>query len=267
MPRYEGRVAALAVIRHPRPLIAGTLVRRYKRFLSDVRLGDGRVVTAHCVNPGAMEGLVRPGARVWLSEPDAASKRKLRFTWELIELDGVVIGANTLVANRIVRALLETQPRGFAHDELRAEYPYGERSRVDFWLRQGRREHFVEVKNCHLVYPDGRGYFPDSRSERAVRHLGELVEVIRAGQRATVMFTVQRGDVRAVRPSDVHDPAFAEAARRAADAGVRFRAVRIVPSLKGYSVEANIPVELGRYATRRVERWRGDNAAWSGSQG
>ena len=224
-------------------------------------------MTAHCVNPGAMEGLVRPGARVWLSEPDAASKRKLRYTWELIEVDGRLVGANTLVANRIVRALLETKPRGFAHDELRPEVTYGEQSRVDFWLRQGRRRHFVEVKNCHLVYPDGRGYFPDSRSERAVRHLTELVEVIRAGHRATVIFTVQRPDVRAVRPSDMHDPAFAEATRRAAAAGVRFRAFRIRPSLQGYSVEATIPVQLGRYDTRRMERWRADNAAWSGSQG
>lgn len=254
-------------IRHPRPLISGTLVRRYKRFLSDVRLSGGRVVTAHCVNPGAMEGLVRPGATVWLSEVDADSKRKLRYTWELIEVDGGLVGANTLVSNRIVRALLETKPRGLAHDELRAEYPYGEGSRVDFWLRRGQKEHFVEVKNCHLVYPDGRGYFPDSRSERAARHLAELSQVVRAGHRATVLFTVQRPDVRAVRPSDVHDPAFAAAARAALAAGVHFRAVRIRPTLSGYTVEGAIPVDLRPYPTRRIEGWRRDNASTSGSQG
>ncbi|MEM9193964.1 MAG: sugar fermentation stimulation protein SfsA, partial [Myxococcota bacterium] len=97
---------ALLRIPHPRRLVAGALVGRYDRFVADVRLADGRVVHAHCVNPGRMEGLVRPGCRVWLSPVPKANRRKLRYTWELTEDDGFIVGANTGAPNRIVEAVL-----------------------------------------------------------------------------------------------------------------------------------------------------------------
>jgi len=256
---------ALLKIAHAGPLVPGTLVGRRKRFFADVDLDDGTRVVAHCVNTGKMEGLLKPGARVWLSQAAPESKRKLRYTWELIELEGQLIGTNTLMANRIVRHVLEARvlPGLSRYSELRSEYRYGEGSRADFWLRSGKRQHYIEVKNCNLVYPDGAGYFPDARSERGERHLKELTEMVRAGHRATVIFSLQRADARKVRPSDVHDPGLAAAARAAAGAGVAFRAIRVRPSLRGYEVERELPVDLRPYPLEPVRHWR-ENAPRSG---
>jgi sugar fermentation stimulation protein A len=248
---------------HATPLIEGRLLGRRKRFFADVELRDGKRVVAHCVNTGKMEGMLRVGARVWLSSAPPGSKRKLAYTWEMVELEGRLVGANTLMANRIVRGLLEARAlRGLRrYSELKPEHPYAERSRVDFWLRIGELEHFVEVKNCHLVYPDGRAYFPDARSERGERHLSELAVIAERGQRATVLFVVQRSGARAVRPSDLHDPDLARAARAAARRGVRFRAIAAVPTLEGYRVERELPVDLAEYSLDRLRPYRDTAAA------
>jgi sugar fermentation stimulation protein A len=252
---------------HSATLLPGRLIRREKRFIAHVRLDSGQSVVAHCINPGKMEGLVRPGAPVWLTEAPNKARRKLAYTWELIRVGRRMIGANTTMSNRLVAELLTRRRlRGLAsYSRLAQERPYGDGSRVDFWLLARGRQHFVEVKSCHLVYPDRCGYFPDAKSERAARHLHELVRQVRAGHRATVLFTVQHGGARSIRPSDVHDPEFAAAARGAAAAGVRFRAVRVRPSLRGYCVEQEIPVDLRGYDPRPVERWRRANLPWSGS--
>ncbi len=249
----------------PETLLRGRLLRRYNRFLADIELNSGEKIIAHCVNTGRMEGLVQPGARVWAS-PANNPKRRLRYTWELVEIDGVMIGANTSVPNKIVGQLLEKRLlRGLAKwTDLRPEFRMGPKSRVDFWLREGTREHFIEVKNCHLVYPDGRGYFPDSVSARATKHIEELIELAKAGHRATVIFTAQRGDTKALRPSDLHDPAFAAAARRAKEAGVDFRALRIQPTEDALIVEESIPVDLKPYGLSRQKKWYEENRDASG---
>lgn len=256
----------IAFLPHPRPLLEGRLVGRYDRFIADVRLLSGEVVKTHCVNPGRMEGMVRPGARVWISPAPPERKRKLRYTWELMDLDGVLVGANTTVPNAIARAAVESRRlRGLSRwDELVPERRYGGGSRVDLWLRRGRQEHYVEVKNCHLVYPDGHGYFPDSVSDRARRHLEELMAVVEGGARATVLFTLQdpRGDC--VRPSDAHDPSFAATLREARRRGVRLRAIRVVPTLDGYRVTETVPVDTRPYAIDRRRAWRRARDATSG---
>jgi len=112
------------------------------------------------------------------------------------------------------------------------------------------------VKNCHLVYPDGGAYFPDSVSVRAAGHLRELATVVAAGDRASVLFTVQREDARFLRPSRLHDPAFAAAATEAAAAGVRFRALTIAPRPDGFHFLGALPVRLGPYATEPLEAFR-----------
>lgn len=242
----------------PCPLISGRLVRRYHRFLADITLDDGRAVTAHCINSGRMEGLVRPGARVWVM-PAENPHRTLQWSWEMVEIDGVRIGADTILPNRLVRAMLEARalPGFRSYTRIHAEHRFGtENSRADFLLERGGKRCFIEVKNCHLVYPDGRGYFPDSVSERATKHLHELTRMVAAGHRAVVLFTVQRADAVAVRPSDTHDPAFARAAREAAAAGVRFRALRIRPELDGLHVEDTIPVDLRPYDLTNPRRWK-----------
>lgn len=256
----------LAFLPHASPLIEGRLVQRYDRFIADVELGDGEVVHTHCINPGRMEGWVRPGARVWISRAPEGRKRKLLYTWELMELDGRIVGVNTTVPNSIVKAVLEARTlRGLSRwRELQAERKFGQGSRIDFWLRTGRRQHFLEVKNCHLVYPDGRGYFPDSVSDRASRHLDELLEVVAQGHQATVLFTVQDETAKAIRPSDAHDPKFAEKVRRAAESGVRFRAVRVLPTLEGYEVQCAIAVDVKPYRFERHLVWKRERDATSG---
>lgn len=244
------------------PLVGGTLLKRYKRFLADIRLDDGNVVVAHCVNTGAMEGLTRPGTRVWASESDNP-KRKLRYTWQLAEIDGAIVGVDTSLPNRIVGKLLAAGelPWLGAFDECVAERKYGDNRRIDFWLRKGERETFVEVKNCHLIYPDACAYFPDTVSERAAHHLRELAKVAQAGHGAEVLFFCQIPGVQLVRPSDAHDPAFASAAREVAAAGVRFSAIALEQTPEEIVVKGRVPVDLEPYATERMEAWRRENRA------
>ncbi len=245
------------MIPHPAPLREARFLQRYDRFIADLELDDGTVVSAHCVNPGRMEGLVRPGARAWISPAPEGSKRKLRWTLELMELENGFVGANTVVPNRIAETLVRERlvPGLKRYRALEREVGYGEGSRIDLMLR-GKRDHLVEVKNCHLVYPDGRAYFPDSVSARAAKHLRELAEQSRAGLRATVLFVLQRLDGRALRPSRLHDPEFADAAEEARRAGVRFRAARIDPTPEGYRFDRMIPVDLEPYDPESVADFR-----------
>ncbi|MEO0424502.1 MAG: DNA/RNA nuclease SfsA [Pseudomonadota bacterium] len=250
---------------HDTPLQAGRLVARYDRFIADVELEDGRVVLTHCVNPGRMEGLVVPGARAWISPVPADSKRKLRWTLELLELDGRLVGANTQVPNRIAEGLVRDGliPGLRRFRSLEREVRYGENSRIDLMLR-GATDHLVEVKNCHLVYPDGCAYFPDSVSARAAKHLDELAAHVVEGYRASVLFIVQRTDAERLRPSALHDPAFAEAATRAAQAGVQFRAALVDPTLEGYRFVRTIPVDVRPYDPASVSSYREALNATSG---
>ena len=253
------------LIPHTQALRECHLVARYDRFIADVEFDDGRIVKSHCVNPGRMEGLVRPGARAWVSPAPEGSKRKLRWTLELLELDGQYVGANTQVPNHIAEALIRERlvPGMKRWRSLEREVRYGENSRIDLLLR-GATDHLVEVKNCHLVYPDQRAYFPDSVSARAAKHLHELSREVVAGKRASVLFVLQRTDGIALRPSRVHDPDFADAARQAAAAGVRFRAVRVDPTPEGYRFDGTLPVDLADYDLAKAAAFRSELDAWSG---
>ncbi|HEX2253695.1 MAG TPA: DNA/RNA nuclease SfsA [Thermoanaerobaculia bacterium] len=258
-----GPVARLLPVRYPRDqaLVEGRLVRRYKRFIADVELAGGEVVTAHCVNTGAMEGLVRPGARVWLSRAENPA-RKLAWTWELVESGGQILGANTALPNRLVRRLLDERrlPWLPGYERVEAERPLGERSRVDFVLARGgpgrRRRTLVEVKNCHLLYPDRRAYFPDAVSERAAHHLRELARARSTTTRCHVLFVCQVPGARSLRPSDAHDPTFATAAREARGAGVGFSALEVTHTPEEIQVVRRLPVDLKPYRVERVARWR-----------
>lgn len=241
----------LLVLPRKAPLVSGTFLRRYKRFFADVRLDSGETVVAHCVNTGAMEGLLTPGARAWVSRAENP-KRKLAFTWELVEaFGGRPVGVNTGAPNGLVGELLRRRLLSpFTRwTDLRPERPYDEGRRVDFWMEMAKgQEVYLEVKNCHLAHDDGRAYFPDCVSERAAHHLRALERVATAPRaRAHVLFVVQIPDVTAVRPSDAHDPAFAAAARAAAKAGVGFSAVVVRQTPVETRVEAIVPVDLRPY--------------------
>jgi len=220
-------------MRFARPLIPGTLVRRYKRFLADVRLEDGREVTAHLPNPGSMMGLAAPGLRVWL-EPNDAPSRKLKFTWRLVEsptgAGGTTWGGiDTTVPNRVVgEALAAARVPGLEdYADARAEVRYGRASRVDFLATgPGLVDAYVEVKNVHLVRTPGLAEFPDSVTARGARHLAELAAMVAAGHRAVMVYCVQRGDCDRLALARDLDPAYADAYVAARAAGVEAVAMR-----------------------------------------
>jgi sugar fermentation stimulation protein A len=209
------------------PLLAATLVRRYKRFLADVTLDDGRCITVHCPNTGAMQGCAAPGSRVWLSHSDNA-RRKYAHTWELVRTaGGAVVGIHSARANLLVREALEAGriPELSGYAQLRAEVKFGqEASRADFVLEPGRgprrRRCVVEVKSVTAVRQTGIAEFPDAVSRRASRHLRELAVAVAGGNRAVLLYCIQRDDVRAVRAAAEVDPGYAEALARAMAQGV-----------------------------------------------
>ena len=206
----------------PDPLIHGTLLRRYKRFLADIKLDDGREVTAHCANPGAMLGLTRPGAEVWLS-PSRNPKRKLKFSWELLHADGGLVGINTALPNGLAAEAIEggriASLTGYAG--LRREVKYGRNSRVDMLLEDAERpDCYVEVKNVHLMRQPGLAEFPDSVTKRGAKHLVELGDMVEAGNRAVMFYLVQRGDCGRFAIAGDIDPTYARELERAIARGV-----------------------------------------------
>ncbi|MBV1868188.1 MAG: DNA/RNA nuclease SfsA [Marinosulfonomonas sp.] len=204
-------------------LVPGRLVRRYKRFLADVILEDGREVVAHCANPGAMTGLNTPGMRVWL-EPNDDPKKKLRFGWRLLELpDGHWAGIDTSVPNRVVREALENKLIAPLADysNVRPEVKYGQASRIDFLLTgKDLPDAYLEVKNVHLSREPGLAEFPDSKTIRGAKHLRELADMRALGHRAIMLYLVQRTDCSRFRLADDVDTAYATAFELAQKAGV-----------------------------------------------
>jgi len=208
------------------PLHRASLLKRYKRFLADVRLDSGEETVAHVPNPGAMLGLSAPGATVWLSHNPSPS-RKLSYTLELVEADGGLVGVNTMHPNRLAAEALkaETIPELTGYDRVRAEVAYGAKSRVDFLLEaEDRGKCWLEIKNVHLRRTDGLAEFPDCVAARSARHLQELSAQVAAGDRAVVLFIVQRMDCDRFSPAADLDPGFAGAFVDAQRSGVEFLA-------------------------------------------
>ena len=210
-------------------LRAASLLRRYKRFLVDVELDDGTRLTAACPNTGSMLGCCTPGSRVWLSASDSPT-RKYRHTWELVEVEGVLVGINTGLPNKLVREAIE---RGVitelgAYASLRGEVAFGaERSRIDLLLQDPARvDCYVEVKNVTAAVEQGVALFPDAVSARGAKHLRELMRLTADGRRAVLVYCVQRGDVGEVRPADAIDPLYGRTLRAALAAGVEVLAYR-----------------------------------------
>lgn len=217
----------------PSPLVPARLIRRYKRFLADCQLEDGREVTAHCANPGSMLGLAEPGAKIWL-EPNDDPKKKLRFGWRLVDHEnGHFTGVDTSVPNRALRSALDARavPGVEGYDTVRPEVKYGENSRIDFLL-EGDGLTYVEVKSVTLSRTPGLAEFPDSVTARGTKHLGELAKVVDQGHRAIMLYLVQRTDCDRFDLARDIDPTYGLAfdAARAAGVEVIVLGTHIAPS-------------------------------------
>lgn len=227
------------------------LLRRYKRFLADVELSTGELVTVHCPNTGSMKNCTEEGAKVWLSKSDNP-KRKHAYTWELIRTArGHTIGINTGRANMLVEEAIRAGRVSELDDyeEMRREVAYGtERSRIDLLLGDSRKpDCYVEIKSVTLLEEPaskGIGYFPDAVSERGAKHLRELRSVAASGCRAVLFFCVQHTGVQEVHPADHIDPGYGRLLREVAGEGVEVMAwkVRVTPS--GLRLWREVPVCL-----------------------
>ncbi len=234
-------------MRFPTPLVPARLLRRYKRFLADAVIeATGEEVTAHCPNPGAMLGLAESGMRIWL-EPNDDPKKKLKYGWRLVELAGDhLAGIDTMVPNRVVGEALRS---GFVQDfaeysNVRAEVPYGEKSRVDFLLTsQGRPDVYVEVKNVHLRRSRDLAEFPDCVTLRGARHLGELASMVALGHRAVMLYLVQRTDCARFKLAPDLDPGYADAYTHARAAGVEAICYGTEITTGGVEFGAALPIE------------------------
>jgi len=225
------------------PLVPARLIKRYKRFLADVRLEDGREVTAHCANPGSMMGLAEPGTKVWLESNDDP-KKKLKFGWRLVEHeDGHFTGVDTSIPNRALKAaLIAHQVPGLPdYDLVRPEVKYGQNSRIDFLLSGDGPDTYVEVKSVTLSRQAGLAEFPDSVTARGAKHLEELVAMVAAGHRAVMFYLVQRTDAEVATLARDLDPAYAAAFDRASSEGVQVLAHRCDIAPQAITVGPAIP--------------------------
>lgn len=227
------------------PLVSGVLIRRYKRFLADVQLDDGRTVTAHCPNSGKMTACCEPGRRVYLSRHDSP-KRKLKFTWELIQMEDSLVGVNTLTPNRLTAMSVESgaAPELSGYQKVKREVKVGENSRIDLLLTGGRsRDCFVEVKNCTLVEA-GIARFPDAVTTRGQKHLEELERLSAAGKRCVMFYLIQRMDAEVFKPADDIDPVYGEKLRRAFRNGVEILVYDVRLDLESIRLRRPIPFLL-----------------------
>ncbi|MCH2355434.1 MAG: DNA/RNA nuclease SfsA [Pseudomonadales bacterium] len=233
------------------PLQHGKLIKRYKRFLADVELDNGEVITMHCPNTGSMKNCQTPGSRIWYSRA-SNPKRKYPHTWEIVEVDSLdLVGINTHRANQLVVEAIKAgtvqQLRGYG--QLETEVPYGEQSsRIDILLRGAtsrvnQADCYVEVKNVSLGMGKGLGLFPDAVTRRGQKHLQELMSMSSRGYRAVLFFCVQHSGIQRVSPADEIDPEYGRLLRQAASQGVELMAYGAV-----YDMDASM-IQLSRELT------------------
>jgi sugar fermentation stimulation protein A len=226
-------------------LLRGTLVRRYKRFLADVELEDGRVVTAHCANSGRMTTCSQPGRPVYLSYHDNP-RRKLKYTWQLIQMPDAWVGVNTLVPNRLVAQTIRNGnlPDLSGYQHVIPEFRVNTHTRLDLKLEASqRRDCYIEIKNCTLV-EDGCAKFPDAPTVRGQKHLAVLEQLCRTGARAVIFFLVQRTDARVFSPADQVDPQYGRLLRRVVEAGVEILAYDVRIDLQRIALHQPLSVRL-----------------------
>lgn len=232
-------------MRFQRSLEPATLLKRYKRFLADVRLGDGSLATATCPNTGSMLGLTDPGSTIYLSRSDKPS-RKYALTWHLTDKAGVgLVGIDTGLPNRLVEeAIVAGQlPALAGYGGLRREVKYGSNSRIDLLLQgESRPDCYVEVKNVTLLRQPGLAEFPDCVTERGTKHLNELAHMVQAGHRAVMVYCVQCASPGRFTLARDLDPAYADTYLKARAIGVEAIALTCHVSPDTITIKDQIPI-------------------------
>ena len=222
----------------------GTLIRRYKRFLADVRLENGEIITAHCSNSGSMRSCNMPGSPVLLSF-NPKPHRKYAYTWELIKAGEVWVGINTQHPNKLVReAIIDRRiPELIGYDQVKSEVKYGTNSRIDLLLGKDEKFCYIEVKNVTLIENDV-ACFPDAVTERGTKHLHELMQVVRDGHRAVMFFLVQRQDASLFRPARHIDPVYSATLHKAFESGVEILVYQARVTAEEIVLEKRLEFEL-----------------------
>jgi sugar fermentation stimulation protein A len=248
LPISAAQRLCLAAMRFGTPLIPAMLARRYKRFLADVMLESGEMMTVHVPNPGAMTGLARPYSQVWLSDSDNPM-RTLRYTWELVETDlgsGLeLVGVNTVQPNLLTAEAISAGlvPELCGYSSTRREVKYGTNSRTDFLLEDPKRPAcYLEVKNVHLMRRSRLAEFPDSVTARGAKHLDELAAMAEGGARSVLLFVIQISSADRFAVAHDIDPAYAAAFDRARAKGVEMLAWRCKISVEGIEIAAPVPI-------------------------
>ena len=230
-------------------LLKGTLVKRYKRFFADVILENGETVVAHCANSGSMLSVKPDGAIVWIS-PANNPKRKLKYTWEIVQIDGHNVGINTAHPNRIVAEAIEAGeiPELAGYETQRREVKYGKNSRIDVLLEsEGKPPCYVEVKNVTMkrdLTPEGKAEFPDSVTTRGAKHLVELADMVTEGHRAVMFYLVQRPDCPSFAVAGDIDPDYAAGLATALKAGVEVICYQCDVTPQEISISGPLPMDL-----------------------
>ena len=220
------------------------LIRRYKRFLADVELPEGRVLTVHCPNSGSMLGCLLPGSPVRISQSDNV-RRKYAYTLEMIMVNDVWVGINTSLTNHLVHEALDLgiiSEIGVV-DTIRPEVKVSDKSRLDFLLTKNGKKIYVEVKNCTLA-ENGTAMFPDAVTVRGTKHLRELLALRESGSEACVLFCVQRMDAKRFSPASHIDPLYAETLAAVKEQGVQVLAYQADVSPEQIKVVGSLPVML-----------------------
>jgi len=226
-------------------LIPGILIKRYKRFKADVKLANGKVVTAHCPNSGSMLECCAPGRLVYLSFHNNP-KRKLKYTWELIEMPTSIVGINTMIPNRLVAESIEaglvSDLNGY--DNIAREVKTSDNTRLDILLSsQNGNRCYVEIKNCTMV-KEGVACFPDAVTSRGLKHLVELSSLVSKGFRCVIFYVIQRMDAKIFQPADHIDPVYGRELRQVLKDGVEILVYDTRIDLKTIRLNRKIPFRL-----------------------
>jgi sugar fermentation stimulation protein A len=226
-----------------KPLTHGRLIQRYKRFLADVKLDDGKKTTAHCTNSGSMKSCLEEDAEVYMTPVDDPN-RKTKYTWEMIKINGSWVGINTNVPNRLAYEALKNGEikKLSGYDKVMREVTF-ENSRFDIYAENSKEQLFVEVKNVTLK--DGNyALFPDAITKRGKKHLESLIRVKEQGIRAAMLYVIQRTDVEIFSPAWNIDPEYAKTLKKAYDKGVEIIPVQAKVTPEEIYISKELPFEL-----------------------